>query len=319
METPKPKQPSVKSERNTKRKKCEPTIFIDFIKEEMERSRLNNSTKKNHLSTVKLIKLYNPETRVKDINFDFLCGFDFFLTSRGYGYNTVAKHMKHIKRYVNMAINLDLFSLGKYPFRRYRIGYKVTNRSFMTPEELHRFESLKLPKAGSLRRSYDMFLFCCYTGMRFSDVIRLTDENFSLIGGRLWLIYTTIKTKTEIHVPLDLVFDGKAIALHKRYTGKYENLFNVSDQSNSNINKQLIKLARMANIPKRISFHSSRHTNATLLLYDGTNITTVQKLLGHHSVQTTEIYSKIMDMTIVRDLEDTLEKKKKRILRNRGI
>ena len=59
---------------------------------------------------------------------------------------------------------------------------------------------------------------------------------------------------------------------------------------------------KMANIDKKVSFHTARHTNATLLLYNGANITTVQKLLGHKSVRTTEIYSNIMDMTVVRDL-----------------
>ena len=60
-----------------------------------------------------------------------------------------------------------------------------------------------------------------------------------------------------------------------------------------------------------LAFHTARHTNATLLLYKGVNITTVQKLLGHKSVKTTEIYSKIMDITLVRDLEnaDMWEKK----------
>ena len=61
-------------------------------------------------------------------------------------------------------------------------------------------------------------------------------------------------------------------------------------------------LCKMANIDKKVSFHTARHTNATLLLYNGANITTVQKLLGHKSVRTTEIYSNIMDMTVVRDL-----------------
>ena len=57
-------------------------------------------------------------------------------------------------------------------------------------------------------------------------------------------------------------------------------------------------------VDKRLSFHMARHTNATLLLYNGANITTVQKLLGHKSVRTTEIYSDIMDMTVIRDLEN---------------
>lgn len=49
--------------------------------------------------------------------------------------------------------------------------------------------------------------------------------------------------------------------------------------------------------------HTARHTNATLLIYNGVNITTVQKLLGHKSVKTTQVYTNVMDMTIVHDLE----------------
>lgn len=49
--------------------------------------------------------------------------------------------------------------------------------------------------------------------------------------------------------------------------------------------------------------HCGRHTNATLLIYNGVNITTVQKLLGHKSVKTTQVYTNVMDMTIIHDLE----------------
>lgn len=62
-------------------------------------------------------------------------------------------------------------------------------------------------------------------------------------------------------------------------------------------------MAGLAKIDKRVSFHTARHTNATLLLYNGANITTVQKLLGHKSVKTTQVYANIMDITVVRDLE----------------
>lgn len=56
------------------------------------------------------------------------------------------------------------------------------------------------------------------------------------------------------------------------------------------MNKELIIISRLAGIHKKISFHTARHTNATLLIYNGVNITTVQKLLGHKSVKTTQVY-----------------------------
>lgn len=49
--------------------------------------------------------------------------------------------------------------------------------------------------------------------------------------------------------------------------------------------------------------HCLRHTNATLLIYKGANITTVQKLLGHKNLATTQIYGEVMGSTIVRDLK----------------
>jgi site-specific recombinase XerD len=74
-------------------------------------------------------------------------------------------------------------------------------------------------------------------------------------------------------------------------------------KDNSNINKELDKIAHLAQLDKEISFHTARHTNASLLIYKGVNITTVQKLLGHKNVKTTQIYTHIMDSTIINDLE----------------
>jgi len=73
------------------------------------------------------------------------------------------------------------------------------------------------------------------------------------------------------------------------------------------VNKDLGVIAKLAGITQNVSFHTARHTNATLLIYNGINITTVQKLLGHKSVRTTQIYANIMDMTIVHDLEKSIE------------
>lgn len=277
--------------------------FTFYMKKEIEHSTLRESTSKNHLSTLQLLVRYRENVMFEDLNFEFLCDFEEFLLKQNYNRNTISKHMKHLRRYLNLAVNKELYNPVRDPFRRYKMKYQESRRIHLTPEEIIRLESLDLHDIPHLRRTRDMFLFSCYTGLRFSDIVRLTDENFYLIDGKLWLIYYTQKTETDIRLPLFLLFNGKGLTIYNQYKEKGGVLFNVSVISNSNINKHLKKIASLAGISKKISYHVSRHTNATLLLYKGANITTVQKLLGHKNVQTTQIYGNIMDMTIVKDLE----------------
>ena len=65
-------------------------------------------------------------------------------------------------------------------------------------------------------------------------------------------------------------------------------------------------------------FHVSRHTCATLLVHQGVAITTVQKLLGHTSVKTTQIYSEVLSSTIVRDLKN-VQRKKVKMFPDKGL
>ena len=237
--------------------------FLVFMREEILHSNLKESTLKNHLSTLHVLSLYKKDVLFKDINFNFLCDFEYFLLKQEY-------HRK---------------------------------RTHLTPEELGRLENLKLDGQRTLRRCLDMFLFSCYTGLRFSDIVSITKENFLIIDDKVWLVYSSVKTDVSVRLPLFLLFEGKSLPIYERYKNAPRTLFGVPLSSNSNVNKQLRRISQLASIDKKVSFHTARHTNATLLLYNGANITTVQKLLGHKSVRTTEIYSNIMDMTIVRDLE----------------
>ncbi|MDR1161585.1 MAG: site-specific integrase [Tannerellaceae bacterium] len=276
--------------------------FIDFMNREIGLSHLKFSTQKNHYSTLKVLSLYKPDLLIHELTYTFLCDFESFLLDKDYHINTISKHMRHLKRYVNLAINKDLFDIVKYPFRKYKIHHVESPRVHLTPEELKKFEKIDVGKRKALRKALDIFLFCCYTGLRFSDIVKIRRDNFQYIDGKLWLIFSSTKTKADIRLPVYLLFEGKAVALSEKYTVN-PSFFDIDINSNSNINKQLRVISQLAGIKKNISFHTARHTNATLLLYNGAHITTVQKLLGHKSVKTTEIYSKIMDMTIVRDLE----------------
>lgn len=276
--------------------------FISFFRQEVMNSSLKDSTKRNHLSTLMLLQEFKKNITFSDLTFELISSFEYFLQLKGYHTNTIAKHMKHLKRHVNIAINKEYIEIQKYAFRKYKIKTIENKHTHLVPEELERLENLILSgRYVKLQKSLDAFLFCCYAGMRYSDFINLSSENFVDINQETWLIYKSVKTETEVRLPLYLLFSGKGIAILNKYRDNLEDFFHLRD--NSNVNKDLIIITRLAGLSKRISFHTARHTNATLLIYNGINITTVQKLLGHKSVKTTQVYTNVMDMTIIHDLE----------------
>lgn len=276
--------------------------FISFFRQEVMNSSLKDSTKRNHLSTLMLLQEFKKNITFSDLTFELISSFEYFLQLKGYHTNTIAKHMKHLKRHVNIAINKEYIEIQKYAFRKYKIKTIENKHTHLVPEELERLENLILSgRYVKLQKSLDAFLFCCYAGMRYSDFINLSSENFVDINQETWLIYKSVKTGTEVRLPLYLLFSRKGIAILNKYRDNLEDFFHLRD--NSNVNKDLIIITRLAGLSKRISFHTARHTNATLLIYNGINITTVQKLLGHKSVKTTQVYTNVMDMTIIHDLE----------------
>ena len=282
--------------------------LLTFFKEEVANSLLKESTRQNHLSTLELLQEFKKEILFTDLTFEFVSSFDNHLQSKGYHLNTIAKHMKHLKRYINVAINKEYMDIQKYAFRKYKIKSIEGSHTHLAPEELYRFENLQLTgRYTRLQKTKDAFLFCCYAGLRYSDFTSLTSANIVEFHQETWIIYKSVKTGIEVRLPLYLLFEGKGIEILQRYKDDLDSFFKLKD--NSNINKELNLLAGLAKIDKRVSFHTARHTNATLLLYSGANITTVQKLLGHKSVKTTQVYANIMDITVVRDLEKTASSK----------
>ena len=276
--------------------------FIPFFKHEVMTSNLKESTKRNHLSTLALLQDFKKNVTFSDLTFEFVSSFEYFLQSKGYHTNTIAKHMKHLKRHINVAINKEYMDIQKYAFRKYKIKTVENGHTHLAPEELEKMETLQLTgRYIKYQKTLDAFLFCCYAGMRYSDFVNMKPENIVEMHQETWLIYKSIKTGTEVRLRLYLLFNGKGIQILNKYQANLQDFFHLRD--NSNVNKELIIITRLAGLSKKVSFHTARHTNATLLIYNGVNITTVQKLLGHKSVKTTQIYTNVMDMTIISDLE----------------
>jgi site-specific recombinase XerD len=63
----------------------------------------------------------------------------------------------------------------------------------------------------------------------------------------------------------------------------------------SSVRKHLLAWVKRAKIAKHVTFHTSRHTFAVMMLGIGTDIYTVSKLLGHRDLSTTQVYAKVLD------------------------
>lgn len=282
--------------------------FPVFAKEYVTHSDRRESTKENLYTTITVLQEFRPGLDFKDITYTFLKDFEVYLREKGNGVNTVAKHLRQLRTLVNEAINQGYIHADAYPFRKFKIKQEKGRHEFLTPDELRKLENLEMSDR-KLRHVLDAFLFCCYVGLRFSDFCQLKQSNFIKVNGKRWLHFKSIKTGIELRLPLHLLFEGKALTILDRYSiAEFASL-----GSNSEVNKALSVIAGMARIKKHVTYHTARHTCATLLIHQGVPITTVQKLLGHTSVKTTEIYSEILSNTIVRDLKAV---KRKRVVNN---
>lgn len=282
--------------------------FPIFAKEYVQHSDRRESTKENLFTTITVLQEFRPGLDFKDITYTFLKDFEVYLREKGNGINTVAKHLRQLRTLVNEAINQGYIHADAYPFRKFKIKQEKGRHEFLTPDELKKLENLEVHDL-KLRHVLDAFLFCCYVGLRFSDFCQLKQSNFIKVNGKKWLHFKSIKTGIELRLPLHLLFEGRALSILDKYDiTEFANL-----GSNSEVNKALSVITSMARIKKHVTYHTARHTCATLLIHQGVPITTVQKLLGHTSVKTTEIYSEILSSTILRDLKAI---KRKRVVSN---
>lgn len=300
-------QPTLALLRDAVRKKAPTTItFLAFARSAIETSDKRANTKENLLSTVTQLEQFRPGLDFADLNYTMLKDFESWLREQGKGVNTVAKHLRQLRTLCNEAINDGYMPADAYPFRKFKIRQEKGKHEFLTPDELQRLESVVLAD-GRHRHVLDTFLFCCYTGLRYSDFVALTTSNLVLINRKKWLFLKMQKTNIEIKLPLQLLYDGKSLQILYRYPS-IEELAAIP--SNCETNRLLSEIGKLAGVKKHFTYHTARHTCATLLVHQGVPITTVQKVLGHTSVKTTQIYSEVLSDTIVRDLKSIRKRKR---------
>lgn len=135
------------------------------------------------------------------------------------------------------------------------------------------------------------YLFSCFCGLRISDIAGLKWGNVFRDRGQYRLEVVIQKTKEPIYLPLSP--EALRWMPERGEKGAEESVFTLP--SSARINELLKPWAKSAGITKHITFHTARHTFATMMLTLGADLYTTSKLLGHADVRMTQVYAKIVN------------------------
>ncbi len=180
---------------------------------------------------------------------------------------------------------------GKDIDRSIKPHSKPKSRCYLTLDEVQRIINTDYAPDNDVKPA---FLFCCFSGLRYSDVQKMTWREITMSADGLAQLETSMKkTGKTLYLPLS---DNALKWLPERGDlPKDSRVFYKLPDQVTNADVRLRTLVKKAEISKHVTFHVARHTFATLTLSYEADLYTVSKLLGHSSVRTTQIYAKIVD------------------------
>ncbi len=240
-----------------------------------------------------------------EITHQFVEDYDFYLrTVRRCCHNTTTKYLLNFKKIIRIALAKGW--MKKDPFAQVHFHFEPVEREFLEKQELKVLlnKEITITRLAQVR---DIFCFCCLTGLAFMDVQQLKPEHLVAdIHGKIWIRKARQKTKNMCNIPL-LDEAQKIIDRYKEHPYCQTHGVLLPVCSNQKMNSYLKELADICGIRKNLSTHCARHTFATLTLASGATIDNVAKMLGHANVNMTRRYAKVLDSSIMRDMEVVAE------------
>ena len=244
------------------------------------------------------LHMFRPDARLSDIDRQFcLDMIDWFrnaykhrLTGNPISARTTDTYCQTFRTMLNEAVREGL--IDRNPWNRLETIEKIkkpeSKREYLTIDEIRSMIATECPN-GLVKRAY---LFSCFTGLRISDVKDLRWCDVYYENGQTFVSVVMKKTTKPLYIPLSR--QALKWMPEKGGCGSDDHVF-VGLVNNGNVNENLKKWAEAAEIRKHISYHTSRHSFATMMLTLGADLYTVSKLLGHSSVKHTQIYARIID------------------------
>lgn len=164
-------------------------------------------------------------------------------------------------------------------------------RDYLTIDEVKRLIATPC-KNESVRNAY---LFACNCGLRLGDVRKLKWGDITQDNGGWMLSVVMNKSEKPVHIPIGVQARRWMPGCEDGVKHNADRLVFEHLPGDSSINDYLKIWAADAGITKSVTYHTSRHTFATMLLTLGADLYTVSKLLGHSQIKNTQIYAEIIN------------------------
>ncbi|QTE36107.1 site-specific integrase [Mucilaginibacter gossypii] len=267
--------------------------LFDFWEQQVSlwEHKLSPNTIKSYNSVLGILKGFNKKLSFGDLSPLLINKFDEYLAKKRAN-SLNGRFVKHkcFKSIINQAISNGY--IKENPYRFFKIKSTLGIREYLTIEEVKLLINADIPaNMSNLYVVRDLFLFSCYTGLRYSDVMNLRVENVKIDKDQPRLEIQVIKTERKLIVPLS----QEALDIIKLYTkinSKNLQRLALPTMANPTINKALKDLMEIAGIEKSISFHCARHTFASNHVEIDTSIVHLKNLLGHRNLAQTQLYAK---------------------------
>lgn len=277
-------------------KKMNQLVGKDFSQKTADRY----DTSIRHLQEFIKLQYRRDDMIVGEIDHAFITDFDYFLKmNKSCNHNSALKHLKSLKKIVRIAVVNEW--IKKDPFRNIKIKEENVTKEFLTQEELNNLinKDFEIKRIEQVR---DLFLFCCMTGLSFIDLKQLRPEHLLKDNqGKMWIRKARQKTGIMCNIPI-LELAQKLIL---KYEGCSEEGTIFPVMTNQRLNSYLKEIADLCSIKKNLTMHVARHTfGSVVTLANGVTLENVAKMLGHTNLNMTRHYAKVLDQTIMRDMEN---------------
>lgn len=269
---------------------------------------------KGHISKFILKSTGAPDIYLSKIDLFFIKEFQTYLMTdrdtkddlgrvviqKGCDHNAALKYIKMLRTIINIALSFKW--IDGNPFFGFKEKFKDVEQEYLNEDELRQImdKAISIERLGVIR---DVFVFCCFTGLAYADVRKLSKEHIIMgIDGKKWIDISRTKTSTSCKIPL--------LPVAEAILGKYSQHPVCLNEgrilpvcSNQKFNAYLKEIGDVCGLSKSLTCHVARRTFSTVAGDLGVPAETIVKIIGHKGFNHLHLYNKTGLNKISQDMD----------------